>query len=289
MKDTSFDYSSHREVRSSRRPVRWRRIGWIAAGGVFFIGLVKLLAAVLAVAALSSCVTWPQPCSNCAVTPVPTQGPPPTPTMVPVATPTPKATPAPFQAARGRAMVHMDLRRFAAAPPDAAGNQLDKYAGATLLWEVPPRPPAKPRTPAMELQIAGVGPELCENTPCGRTALGLVVRWSMNVENLQAQCGEGINAGRRLPIGPHPVFDVLVEWQDGLVRASTLRTDGSVLASWSSRFGIARPGLGLFFEGVPNDGQGIGWERYPWVLQAYGGAVTLTEWTGEPGAIGQCP
>ena len=191
------------------------------------------------------------------------------------------------QITRGRAVVRIDLTRFTPAPP------LDKYAAATLLWEQPPPWPQKPNTPALELQIAGLGPEQCD-VPGGRcpgNSLGLVVRWSASIaaydpnRPTQAPCGEGINARNWLPIGPSKVFDVLVEWGPGFVRATT-----PTGASWQAKVGAAAPGFGLFYAGVPGS-KGIGWERPAWTLQPYGGAAALVDIApvGTQPPLGTCP
>lgn len=209
------------------------------------------------------------------------------PTIAPTVSPTP-ANVQPFLAASGRAVVRFDLSHFIPAPMAADGTQLDTYAGGYLL-QAPAS--AHPTTSAMELQIGGVGPALCLSAPCGPTALGLVVRWSSDIAYdgtpglpESRMCGEGINKGRRLPIGPGPIVDVVVEWGPGFVRVTT-----PTGASWTAHQGAAAPGFGVFVAGLANPPKGIGWARAPWTLQDHGGSAQLMDWSGQPGPIGTCP
>ena len=231
---------------------------------------------------LTACPPPPIPCPpNCpppaSATPT---NPPTAPTPRPTATPSPTVRPTAVppvqvqQLTRGRAVVEVDLRGFVARP------DLDKYAAATLLWEASPIWPKKPSSPALELQIAGIGPELCAGPGrCGKTSLGLVVRWSANLSAYKQDpdpCGIGINAGARLPIGNDPLFDLVVEWSPGLVKVTT-----PTGASWSASVAVSGPGFGVFVPGVPNPRTGIGWERSDWILQEHGGSAYLLEWNGD--------
>lgn len=215
----------------------------------------------------------PAPCPACYPTPRPTATPAPVPTAVPPVLP--------YQSTSGRAVVRLDLTRFRPAPP------LDYYAIGTLLWLPATR---SPTTPALELSVRGLSAELCQRSPCGASSLGIVARWSANIAHdgnepdEHRHCGAGVGFSRRLPVGPGPLVDIVVEWGPGFVRVSA---GGS---SWTSTQGAAGPGFGVVAIGVPNPPRGIGWSRSPWELQAHGGRARLVDWSGTPGgSVEACP
>lgn len=238
---------------------------------------------------LPPCLGTPTPGVTAGVTPRPEPTPSRTPgpstrTPAPTGTRTPgPGTVEPFPVTQGRMVVRVDLRDFVPV------FRLDYYVVGTLLWEPPPAH-GRPHSPALELSVRGIGPELCRGPGrCPDGSLGLVARWSSNLaayrEGESDPCGEGINSAFRLPIGTEPVFDVAVDWAPGLVRVT-----GPTGKSWSARVGVDGPGFGLWTPGIPE--RPIGWAYLQdWTIAAHGGAAVLREWTatGEQGAIEACP
>lgn len=248
---------------------------------------MKRLILALLIPLLSACIPTPQPCQA----PCPESSPTPRPspaTPIPTASPTAQPTAVPpvqvQQLTRGRALVRLDLRGFVPPP-----NQ-DYFVLATLMWSGTDK-----HAPALELSVRGTEAEPCLAFPCGASKLGLVARFSGDVANdgklagegkpESSFCGEGIKYSARLPIGPSPLVDVLVEWDP----SGVLVTTPTNAFRWLKQ-GSPRVGFGAFFVPVPSPPKGIGWGYGPALVL---GRASLLSWaptsTDPQPPLGSCP
>lgn len=215
------------------------------------------------------------PCDPCPICPpaeptaTPTPG---EPTPRPSESPTPPVSAIPYRSGVARYLLSDVLR------PDYAS--LDYWAVLTMGWSDPGL--WRANRPALELSLRGTAPAPCLTSPCGPSAVGLVARWSANVEADNTQpdedlhCGDGINYHRRLaigPLGPGDSVVVEVEWEPSRVRVCT------PVDCWESgRVPPDSAGFATWVPGVPED-----WDY--WAREAWSDArlAALIGWTGTPG------
>ena len=241
---------------------------------------------------LTACPPPPIPCPpNCPPPATATPTNPPTwPTPRPTATPSPTVRPTAVppvqvqQLTRGRALVRLDLRGFVPTPGQ------DYFVLSSLMWSGTDK-----HAPALELSVRGTEAAPCLALPCGPSRLGLVARFSGDIANdgklagegkpESSFCGEGVKYSARLPIGPSPLVDVLLEWDP----SGVLVTTPTNAFRWLKQ-GSPRVGFGAFFVPVPSPPKGIGWGYGPALVL---GRASLLSWEAvgsdpQP-PLGACP